>query len=253
MLKKIFFISVFLILFFYGCGSSSSTGPEEILLPDNPAGNDYITVFDTLDTAAVNSDFDDNYPDTYSDIFENWLNYPKIFSLIYDAMKDDVTYNSTEDRWEAEVDDPENPTDIIIYGEFIGDIFRVYGPGFESDKGLFIYPDGGIYIFMIAGTDDIKLEIYKESGYYYGFARLNKGNDPYIVKFKYEDKTLCEDFQLYIGIYGGSSTVENYQLIRDRPCSAEDWFIDESNLLKIFEMSWDGSVFDYEFYQIMVP
>jgi len=240
-----------LILTFLGCGnSSSSTDPSMNEMPLNEAGNDYTNAYDVLDSAAKSDGFDTDNPSKYSDVFENWLNFPLIYINIYQDMLDNATFNPTDSRWEAEIDNPfgNDPQKVTVYGKYKGEVFRVAGPGDPQNMGLFIYPDGGISLYTEIDSFYIKMEIYREDGYYYGFLRFNEGLISKILKFKFEDQTPCEDFKMYYGDYEGGSSIGEYELIRNRSGSAEDWYTDETNLDKTFSIIWDGTNFNYYFH-----
>ncbi len=255
MFRKVFVLAmvVFLVLGFWGCGSdsSSATGPDTSTMPDIATDTDYINTFDTVDTAATNSSFDEDYPDTYNMFFgasDALLYMPIIFFDIYEDMKNADNYNTSENRWEVEVPNPfgNDPATVTLYGEYEGDVFRVHATDDPEENGFFVYPDGGVSVYLTLGTDNnyFKMEIYRESGYYYGFIRFNPDSTTAaLIKFKFEDQTPCEDFQLYGGEYSGSTTVSDYELIRNRQVSPSVWYDDDSKVTVYFQMSWNGTEF----------
>ncbi|TYB30472.1 MAG: hypothetical protein FXF47_09110 [Candidatus Mcinerneyibacterium aminivorans] len=256
MLKKIFVVAlvVFLGLSFVGCGSdSSSTGFNETTMPENETGTDFTYAVGDLDTAAVDNNFDQDQTSLYNELFEEWFAFPGMFFSIYEDIKNNATYNSSENRWEAEINDPFGGSSetVTVYGEYTeNNSFWIHGPGDSPGEGMYIYPDGGITIYIEMDISMyIKVEIYKYEGYYYGFLRFNDLEaDPdqaLILKFKFEDQTPCEDFRLYFGRYNGSFSVSDYVYIRDRQISAETWYTDESNITRYFSISWDGSTFNF--------
>ncbi len=256
MLRKTFTVLLifFLVLGFIGCSSESSTGINENIMPDNETGADYTQAVDDFDTAAVNNNFDQNQSSLYNELFGNWLSFPGIFFGIYEEIKNTATYNRSENRWEALIENPfgNDPADITIYGEYTDDnAFWIHSADDPQGTGMYIYPDGGITIYLeVDNSQYVKAEIYKgDDGYYYGFLRFNdveaEPDQPLILKFKFENQSPCEDFRLYLGKYNGSSTVGDYVYIRDRQVDPDTWYTDSSLITRYFTITWDGTNFNF--------
>ena len=251
MFRKLFviFLAVFLVFAFIGCGSDSSTGSSNTL-PNNATGTDYTSAYDDFNTAALVNDFDTTNEMDYTYLFQNWLYNPLTFFELYEDFKITATYNSDENRWEATIPNPfgSDPANITLYGEYEGDVLRIHSTDDLAGEGFYIYPDGGIKIYLDP-NGYIKFELYKENNYYYGFLRFNFNsniNNPYVIKFKFEDASPCTYFDLYFFKYSGSTTVGDYPLIRDYSGSAEDWYTDRTNVATLwFEINWDAPTFTY--------
>ncbi len=254
MFKKLFAIvlAVIFVFAFLGCGNDSSTDSSSNILPEISGGIDYTSAYDDFHNVALDNDFDTNYNTNYTYLFQNWLYNPLMFFEVYEDFKDMAIYNSSESRWEATVTNPfgNDPASITLYGEYEGDILRIYSTDELAGEGLYIYPDGGIKIYMNPDSY-IKFEIYKGNNYYYGFIRFNFGenpsNPPYVIKFKFAKGSPCTYFDLYFFEYSGSTNVGDYPLIRDYSGSAEDWYADRTNVNNLwFEINWDDPTFTFD-------
>ncbi|TYB32074.1 MAG: hypothetical protein FXF47_00900 [Candidatus Mcinerneyibacterium aminivorans] len=274
MVRKFFTLVIVLsiILFVFGCSSTSNTGnnpPEaELLSTMNSA-------FDDLGTAASQSDFStDIY---YEDIFDlqvgmlpglqNYLN-------IYNEFAANAEYNSTENRWEATVTDPLNlQNTITLYGENIEEGFWIHSPDDPSGVGVILYPEENSVTIYIQGTPSetdphIKAELYSSNGYFYGFLLIQPSDySAYMVKFKFEDAIPTTDFHLEYGSYltesyqlvGKMSSksvdtpqvvppfdIAEYDFIRNRTITAEDWFSSLAELRSYITITYTDTSFDYQ-------
>ncbi|HMA69107.1 MAG TPA: hypothetical protein VKN74_04495, partial [Candidatus Mcinerneyibacterium sp.] len=162
MFKRIiaFLIILFLVLFSFGCGDSTSssmnTVPEATFLPNFNAS------VDDLQTGASGTGFyNDGF---YEDIFGQNSGILSLFNFylnFYTQFKNNAEYNSEESRWEASFENGE----LLVYGEFSNGVFVITSPDLTGIT-INLYPNEGSITVNIDGKPDfldpnIRAELYK--------------------------------------------------------------------------------------------
>src|SRR6056297_2405452 len=122
-MRRIFIYFLFIVFFIVisGCGSTSSSNTPNIF--STGSLTDALT---ELETAAENSNLDDEDEEAYGNLFdeETDIGLLDLMSYLLEFMRDfkaNADYNEDEERWEINIDNPLTPdvTDsTTYYGEY---------------------------------------------------------------------------------------------------------------------------------------
>ncbi|TYB31964.1 MAG: hypothetical protein FXF47_01425 [Candidatus Mcinerneyibacterium aminivorans] len=266
MYKKFIVLITVLLLVLFGFACSSSTGSS-----NNPPDADFMsTVNSSVDDLSLAAAGDSSYSEhsSYDSLFGT---NPGLFPLfqnymnLYEDFSVNATYNSQEDRWEATVPDPEEPTsDITVYGIMSDNYIELYISG-SSNFEVFFYPDEDSITINITGDPStsnphIRAELYKSGDYYYGFTILQDSlSYACFTKFKFKNIDPTDDFQLYYGsyrplIYSNISSLDNpavaevdistYPYLRDRTVDPDSWYMNLDDMYEQINITFDGTLFE---------
>jgi len=266
--KFIVLISVlFLVLFSFACSSSTDSSNKP---PDAFFMSTVNTAIDDLGFAAADNSSYSNHA-TYDHLFgtnPGLIPLFKNYMNLYENFSENATYNSSENKWEATVPDPKNPSNnnITVYGIMSGNYLKLYISG-NSNFEILFYPEEDSLTINIIGDPSpsnphIRAELYKSSNYYYGFIILQDSlSYAVFTKFKFKNIDPTDDFQLYYGGYtqlayssisssDNAALVEvdisNYPFLRDRTImDPNSWYLNLNDMYEQINITFDGTLFTF--------
>jgi|SRR6056297_108075 len=279
-MRRIFIYFLFIVFFIAisGCGSTSSSNTPNIF-----STGSFTDALIELETAAENSNLDDEDEEAYGNLFveETNLGLLDLMSYLLEFMrdfKDNAEYNETDERWEIDIDNPLTPdvTDEITYhGENDNENnFWIHKSTVTDESyGLHLYNgEYSLSYYHPGGSPDfsndpgLKLEIYQYEGSYYSYF-LYKYSEYSTSMFKIEfsiDNSLSELSGKY-GEYTNTPPeppaltnknfiiepltpvdIESYPLIRNNYSSNPDsWFTTNVDIYRYLVFDYGDSTFTY--------
>ena|SRR6056297_3238530 len=275
-MRRIFIYFLFIVFFIVisGCGSTSSSNTPNIF-----STGSLTDALIELETAAENSNLDDEDEEAYGNLFdeETDIGLLDLMSYLLEFMRDfkaNADYNEDEERWEINnIDNPLTPDvteEITYYGEYNSESnFWIHKSTVTDETyGLHVYSgEHSFSCYYPGGTPDyssdpgIKIEIYQYEGSYYSYF-LYQYSDIHtlMVKLKFSIDNSLSELDGKYGEYTNTppapqviridnlipDDIESYPLIRNNYSSNPDsWFTTNVDINRYLVFDYNDSIFGY--------